>query len=180
MNFCSHCGHEVSLKIPEGDDRLRYVCDACNTIHYQNPCIIAGCLPVLGDKILLCRRAIEPQANLWTLPAGFMENGETTEEGALRESWEEARVKIRDPKLYHLFSLRHINQVYCFYLGEVANEDFGAGPESLEVKLFHPDELPWDDIAFRVVEVTLRNYLADKEKGHFPIRDLPFEKTNHP
>ncbi|GAB2189378.1 NUDIX hydrolase [Sessilibacter sp. MAH2] len=171
MKFCSNCGAKVSIQVPAGDDRNRHVCIECETIHYQNPKVITGCLPVFEDKILLCKRAIEPRANLWTLPAGFMENGESIEEGALRESWEEARVKISNPSLYQVFSVPYINQVYVFYKGEVANQDFGPGPESLEVELFDFDQIPWDKLAFPVVRITLENYLTDYSNNVFPVHN---------
>ena len=170
MKFCSHCGQSVILKIPAGDDRERHVCESCDTIHYQNPRIITGCLPIHEDKVLLCKRAIEPRYGLWTLPAGFMENGETTEQGALRESWEEARARIAIDSLYTLFNLPYINQVYLFYRGRLTDTDFGPGTESLEVELFSEDTIPWDDLAFPVVGKTLRHYFSDRLNGDYPIR----------
>ncbi|WP_317931536.1 NUDIX hydrolase [Halioxenophilus sp. WMMB6] len=171
MNFCSHCGARVSLVVPEGDDRERHVCSECTTIHYQNPKIITGCLPVYQDSILLCKRAIEPRAGLWTLPAGFMENGETVEQGALRECWEEARLTLNTPALYQVFSLPHISQVYFFYLAEVASLDFSPGPESLAVELFTLDALPWNELAFPVVRSTLLDYIEDRKTGDYPVRN---------
>jgi len=133
MNFCSQCGKSISLKIPDGDNRERHVCDHCDTIHYQNPRVIAGCIPVVGDQVLLCRRAIEPRYGLWTLPAGFMENGESTLQGALRECVEEANARIDNPRLSGIFDIPHINQVYVFYRGMMNNMNFSPGAESLEV-----------------------------------------------
>ena len=170
MKFCSQCGAAVLRRIPEGDDRERHVCGSCSTIHYQNPRIITGCLPIHEDKVLLCKRAIEPRHGYWTLPAGFMENGETTEEGALRESWEEARATIELDNLYTLFNLPHINQVYFFYRGRLSNLDFAPGYESLEVELFSEAEIPWDDLAFPVVRKTLEHYFIDRVENYFPIR----------
>ena len=177
MKYCSECGHTVSQKIPEGDDRLRYVCDNCGAIHYQNPRLIVGTLPVYGDQVLLCRRAIEPRKGFWTLPAGFMENGETTVEGAVRESWEEARAKLSNEKLYRLFDLSYIDQVYMFYLADLVDGEFSAGPESLDVKLFNEADIPWDDIAFGVVVDTLKEFFADRKKGLFPVRISNTERT---
>ena len=124
MKFCSHCGNPVSQKVPEGDNRLRHVCDHCQTIHYQNPRIVAGCLPVWGRRVLLCRRAIHPRYGFWTLPAGFMENGETVEQAARRETYEEACARVGELQLYTLFDLPHINQVYMLFRGELADPDF--------------------------------------------------------
>ncbi|HEB28034.1 MAG TPA: NUDIX domain-containing protein [Porticoccus sp.] len=170
MKYCSDCGQAVSKKIPEGDDRLRYVCDGCDTIHYQNPRIIVGTIPVMDEKILLCRRAIEPRKGFWTLPAGFMENGETTLQGAVRESWEEARAKLANESLYRLFDLPYINQVYIFYRADLVDNAYSAGPESLDVALFSEEEIPWDEIAFPVVTDTLKEFFDDRKTGVFPVR----------
>jgi len=156
--------------IPEGDDRKRHVCDGCETIHYQNPNIITGCLPIHEDRVLLCRRAIEPRHGFWTLPAGFMENGETTEQGALRESWEEAEASIESQGLYTLFNLPQINQVYMFYRGTLSDLKFAPGLESLEVALFAEEEIPWKELAFPVVKKTLKHYFSDRTNDHFPFR----------
>lgn len=170
MNYCSECGEKVSKQIPEGDDRPRYVCDACQTIHYQNPRIIVGTIPLYGDKVLLCRRAIEPRRGFWTVPAGFMENSETTLQGAQRETWEEARARVDNARLYRLFDLPHISQVYMFYLADLLDGEFGTGPESLEVELFEEGAIPWEEIAFPVVSRALREYFADRQTGVFPVR----------
>ena len=170
MKFCSDCGAAVSKQIPEGDDRLRYVCDSCQAIHYQNPRIIVGTIPVEGDKVLLCKRAIEPRKGFWTVPAGFMENGETTLDGALRETWEEAKAKPVNAQLYRLFDLPYINQVYIFYRADLNGTEFSSGPESLEVELFAEEDIPWDEIAFPVVTDALRELFEDRKKGHYPVR----------
>ncbi|MEX1033168.1 MAG: NUDIX hydrolase [Cellvibrionaceae bacterium] len=170
MKFCSSCGAPVEQRIPEGDDRERHVCASCDTIHYVNPRIITGCLPVYEDKVLLCKRAIQPRLGLWTLPAGFMENGETTLQGALRESWEEARANIEVHDLYTLFNLPYINQVYLFYRGRLTDLDFAPGIESLEVELFTEDTIPWDELAFPVIKKTLEHYFSDRQRGHYPLR----------
>ncbi len=171
MKFCSACGDNVVKEIPAGDDRHRHVCKSCDTIHYVNPRIIAGCLPLFEDKVLLCKRAIAPRHGYWTLPAGFMENGETTSEGALRESWEEAKAKITLDGLYTLFNLPHINQVYMFYRGRLDNLDFGPGIESLEVELFSENEIPWGQLAFPVIDRTLELYFEDRKKDDFPLHN---------
>ncbi|HBK38215.1 MAG TPA: NUDIX hydrolase, partial [Halomonas sp.] len=129
MNFCSQCGEKVRFAVPEGDDRPRYLCDGCGTIHYQNPRIVAGTLPVSGSKVLLCKRAISPRKGYWTLPAGYMENAETTQQAATRETWEEAFAEVTLGGLYTLIDLPHINQVYMIFLADLIG-DFGPGPES--------------------------------------------------
>jgi ADP-ribose pyrophosphatase YjhB (NUDIX family) len=170
MNYCSHCGAPVSRKIPDGDNRPRYVCDACGAIHYQNPRMVVGCLPEWGDQVLLCRRAIEPRYGLWTLPAGFMENGESTAEGAARETLEEAGARVEIVDLYSLFSLPDIDQVYLLFRARLLDLDFAAGEESLEVGLFRESEIPWEQLAFRTVESTLRLYFEDARRGEFKLR----------
>ncbi|PCJ45494.1 MAG: NUDIX hydrolase [Moraxellaceae bacterium] len=169
MKFCSNCGGNITLLIPEGDHRDRHVCDDCGTIHYQNPRIIAGILPIYKDKVLLCRRAIEPRRGFWTLPAGFMENGETTQEAAERETWEEAEAKIKIDGLYTLYDLPHISQLYMFYRGTVIDGQFGAGHESLETQLFDEQEIPWDELAFPTIYRTLKRYFEDRKTGVFNV-----------
>lgn len=171
MKFCSQCGNPVIQCIPEGDNRLRYVCNHCTLVHYQNPNIVAGCLPSFGDKVLLCRRAIEPRRGYWTLPAGFMENGETLEEAARRETDEEACARLGDMHLYTLFDLPHINQVHVFFRAELADPNFAIGVESLEVKLFDESEIPWSELAFRTVGRTLECYFSDRREQHYPVRN---------
>src|SRR5690606_19572252 len=170
MRFCSHCGQPVELRIPEGDDRYRHVCVQCNTIHYQNPRVIVGCLPVSGERILLARRAISPRRGFWTLPAGFLENGETTLQGAERETMEEARDKVEKAEIYRIFDLPHIDQIYMFYRADLVGDDFGPGSESLEVELFDEKDIPWQELAFPVVYETLLEFLEDRRNGHFPVR----------
>jgi ADP-ribose pyrophosphatase YjhB (NUDIX family) len=160
----------VEQRIPPGDDRLRFVCVHCQVVHYQNPRLIVGCLPVHGERVLLCRRAIEPRKGFWTLPAGFMENGETTLDGALRETWEEARARVAGPELYRIFDLPYINQVYMFYRADLLDGTFGVGPESLEAELFLEHEIPWRELAFPVVVETLREFFADRQRGIYPVR----------
>ncbi len=166
------CGTSVSWLVPADDNRERHVCDnaSCATIHYQNPRIITGVLPIHNDKVLLCKRAIEPRYGLWTLPAGFLENGESTEQGALRESWEEAKATLKNAFLYTIFDLPHINQVYFFYKAELADTNFDAGEESLDVKLFTESEIPWQQLAFPVVEETLKYYFSDRGQEEFIFR----------
>ncbi|MFZ5653018.1 MAG: NUDIX hydrolase [Pseudomonadota bacterium] len=170
MNFCSACGSVVSLRVPSGDDRRRHICDYCDTIHYQNPCIITGCVPVYEDRILLCKRAIAPRRGYWTLPAGFLENGETTAEGAVRECLEEANARVVNPQLYAMIDIPHINQVYLFFRGELAAPEFSPGSESLAVELFREAEIPWDEIAFPSVRRTLEYFFQDRREGEFRVR----------
>ncbi|MEN8107387.1 MAG: NUDIX hydrolase [Pseudomonadota bacterium] len=169
MIYCSSCGARVVEKIPSGDDRLRFVCETCTTIHYQNPKIVAGCIPEWNGRLLLCRRAIEPRHGLWTLPAGFMENRESIEEAAVRETWEEARAQVEDMALYGVFSIPYISQVYMMFRARLRSEEFAPGPESLEVRLFKEDEIPWDELAFPVVKLTLQNYFRDIHGDAFPV-----------
>ncbi len=172
MKFCHHCGGSVLQRIPEGDDKLRYCCDSCDVVFYQNPKNIVGTLPVHEDRVLLCRRAIEPRRGKWTLPAGFMENGETTLDGAIRETSEEAgaRVRVQQNNLYTLFNLPYINQVYLFFRAQLLDLNFTPGAESLEVQLFTEAQIPWDEIAFPVVRSTLEHYFLDRPLQQFPVR----------
>lgn len=181
MKFCSQCGAPVHVRIPPGDNKPRHVCDACSTIHYQNPKIVAGCIPEWQDRILLCRRAIEPRYGLWTLPAGFMENGESAVAAALREALEEANVVIETPTLYGLYSLTHISQVYLMFRGRIKDGIAHAGEESLEVRLFAEDEIPWDELAFPVVREILNRYFADRRNGAFNLHvgDIIRESDHH-
>ena len=180
MKFCSNCGAPVTFKIPPGDSLRRYVCDACNTIHYQNPRIIVGCIPEWDDRILLCRRAIEPRYGLWTVPAGFMENGETTAQGAAREALEEANARVDVGALYAIYNIPHINQVYMLFRGRLLDEDFSAGAETLEARLFVEAEIPWEDIAFASVRNTLTHYYGDRRKGSFGFHMGTIEPVRHP
>ena len=169
MKFCSNCGNQVTHQIPDGDNRLRFVCNHCNTVHYQNPLVIVGVLPEYQQQILLCKRAIEPQKGRWTLPAGFLENDESTLDGALRECFEEANAKVIDPELYALYDIPYINQVYVFYRATLANNEFGPSSESTEVALFSEQDIPWNELAFPVVKSVLKRYLSDRENNNFAV-----------
>lgn len=177
MKFCSSCGAAVSQKIPAGDNRLRYVCVQCETIHYQNPTIITGCIPVLGEQVLLCRRAIEPRHGYWTLPAGFLELDETVAEGAARETWEEAEADVTVTQLYRVYNLAYIGQVYMMHIATMPEAKFAPQTsESLEVRLFHEHEVPWEEMAFRTVAYALRDYFEDRRAGReftVKVEDLP-------
>lgn len=176
MNFCSHCGQPVALRVPEGDHLPRYVCTGCGRIHYQNPRIVAGCVPEHEGRILLCRRAIEPRLGYWTIPAGFMENGETIEDAARRESAEEAEADVEIGSLLAVVNVLHADQVHVMFRARLREPRFGAGRESLEVMLCDEADIPWQDIAFRSVDFALRRYLDDRRRGveqhHFTSLDL--------
>ena len=167
MKFCSTCGAAVALKVPEGDSLPRYVCGSCNAIHYTNPRMIVGCVPCWEDKVLLCKRAIQPRQGLWTVPAGFMENDETLDIGAARETLEEAGARVDMGQLYAVYSIPHVNQVYLLFLAQLKDLDYKSGAESLDTRLFTQDEIPWDQIAFATVRNTLTHYFADRASGHF-------------
>lgn len=177
MKFCSNCGAAVTLKIPPGDTLPRHVCDACSTIHYQNPKMIVGCIAEWEERILLCRRAIEPRLGLWTVPAGFMENGETTAQGAARETLEEANARVEVGPLYAMYNIPHINQVYILFRARLLDLDFSAGTESLEVKLFEEKDMPWDTIAFATVRNTLHHYYEDRKAGEYRFHLGTIERT---
>jgi ADP-ribose pyrophosphatase YjhB (NUDIX family) len=167
MNYCSLCGAPVELRQLPNDNRTRHVCTACGEVHYQNPKLIVGAIPEWENRILLCRRAIEPRHGLWTLPAGFMENGETTTEAAARETLEEANAQVEIGDLYSLYNLPYINQVHLLFRAKLLNLDFSPGVESLEVQLFSEQDVPWDKMAFRPVYYTLQHYFADRTAGSF-------------
>jgi ADP-ribose pyrophosphatase YjhB (NUDIX family) len=168
MKYCSECGAPVELRIPEGDHLPRYVCGACSTIHYHNPRLVVGCVPEYQGKILLCRRAIEPRRGYWTVPAGFMENGETLQQAAARESQEEALAEVTIGSLLTVVHVLHAEQVHVFFRATLAAPRFGAGPESLEVIMVTPEQIPWADIAFPSTDFTLRRYLEDRAAGREP------------
>lgn len=170
MIFCSKCGHKNLKVIPDGDNRERAVCSECGFIHYENPRIICGCLPVYEDKVLLCKRAIEPRYGYWTLPAGFMENGETLEEGAKRESWEEAFAELDNLSLYTIFNIPALHQVHMFFKGDLIQGQHKVGDESLETQLYTEDEIPWDDLAFPTIGKSLKHFFSDRKTKQYPMR----------
>lgn len=169
MKYCSSCGAQVTRKVPPGDTLPRFVCETCAAIHYENPKIVVGCIPEWKGQILLCRRAIEPRYGLWTLPAGFMENEEPAEQAALRETWEEARADVKTPTLYAVFSLPTVSQVYIIFRATMPAPRYEVGEESLEVRLFTLDEIPWEELAFTVMHETLERYCQDRHQNHFPV-----------
>lgn len=177
MKYCSECSAPVELSLPQDDHRERHVCTVCGTIHYQNPKIIAGAIPEWTDgRILLCRRAIEPRSGLWTLPAGFMENGETTSQAAARETLEEANARIEVLGLYAMYNLPYINQVQLLFRAKLLDLDFSPGVESLEVALFGENEIPWDTLAFRPIRFSLENFFSDRRRGDFMFRNIDLER----
>jgi ADP-ribose pyrophosphatase YjhB (NUDIX family) len=173
IKHCRNCGATVVYRIPDdGDTKQRAVCPACDTIHYENPLTVVGTVPYLDDKVLLCKRNIEPRWGKWTLPAGFMELGETTAEGAARETSEEAGAQIRMGGLFTLLSVPAVGQVHVFYLAQLLSDAFDPGHETIEARLFAKDEIPWEEIAFRTVKETLEKYFEDRARGHFGVHTL--------
>jgi ADP-ribose pyrophosphatase YjhB (NUDIX family) len=169
LNYCTHCAAPVDVRIPPDDNRPRHVCTACGVIHYINPKVVVGCLPVIGEQVLLCRRAIEPRYGKWTLPAGFLECGETLETGALRETLEEAGAEVTIEGLYTVLSIVHANQIYMMFRATLPQPVFSAGTESLEVALFDEADIPWDELAFSTIRRTLEHFFEDRRKGGFGL-----------
>lgn len=167
LRYCEACGHPTEEKIPSGDHLPRRVCAHCGRIHYQNPRMVVGCVADWQDKVLLCKRAIEPRAGLWTLPAGFLENNETVEEGALRETREEALANVKHPVPFALVNVPHVHQVHLFFRAQLEHGRHGVGAETLETGLFDAAGIPWAEIAFPSVRYALECYLADRSRGRF-------------
>jgi ADP-ribose pyrophosphatase YjhB (NUDIX family) len=186
--YCSACGATVQYEIPQGDNRLRAVCSQCQSIHYQNPKVVIGTLPVwesdgdngAGPKVLLCKRAIEPRYGFWTLPAGFMENAESTAQGAMRETQEEAGANIELGPLFSIVDVPYVDQVHLFYRAKLINLEFAPGEESLEVQLFTEDQIPWDQLAFQTVATTLRRFFEDSKTGNFSVHSKTLEYRPKP
>lgn len=173
IRHCRQCGALVQYRLPDdGDTRERAICVACHTIHYENPLNVVGTLPVLGDRILLCKRNIEPRLGKWTLPAGFMELGETASQGAARETTEEAGAQFEMGRLFAVMSVPHVGQVHLFYLAALQSEQFDPGPETQEARLFAPREIPWHDLAFRTVKTALELYLEDQRLGRQTVHTV--------
>jgi ADP-ribose pyrophosphatase YjhB (NUDIX family) len=169
IKFCNLCGASVTLRIPAEDSRPRHVCTQCDTIHYENPKLVIGAIPVWEDKVLLCKRAIEPRHGLWTLPGGFMENGESTGQAAIRETLEEAHARVELDELYSMYSLPYINQVHLFFRARLLDLDFAPGIESLEVRLFSEADIPWQELAFRPVRFSLEHFFNERKQGKFSL-----------
>lgn len=166
---CRACGTKVDYVVPAEDNRPRAVCPNCATIHYENPLNVVGTVPVWQDQVLLCKRAIEPRYGLWTLPAGFMELGETTAEGALRETDEEAGAKVELEGLFTVLNVVRVGQVHLFYRARMTDPSLNPGSETLEARLFREDEIPWDELAFRTVRETLLRYFEDRRTGRYEV-----------
>ncbi len=176
IQHCRDCGSPVRYRLPDdGDTRQRAICTACHTVHYENPLNVVGTVPYFGDRVLLCMRNIEPRLGKWTLPAGFMELGETTAQGAARETDEEAGAHFEMEGLFSVLSVPRVGQVHMFYRARLLNESFEPGPETQEARLFGENEIPWDEIAFRTVRETLLRYFDDRRRGVYTVHTLDIE-----
>ena len=169
FKHCKVCGGPVLYRVPADDNRERATCTICGNVHYENPLNVVGTVPVWGDEVLLCRRNIEPRYGLWTLPAGFMELGETLAEGAVRETVEEAGSRIELEGLYTVLNVVRVGQVHLFYRARLLDTDFAPGPETIEAQLFTEAGIPWDQLAFRTVRETLLRYFEDRRRGEYSI-----------
>jgi ADP-ribose pyrophosphatase YjhB (NUDIX family) len=169
QKFCSQCGQLLTRQTPPDDNRVRDLCEHCGAVHYQNPRNVVGVVPIWGDQVLLCRRAIEPRYGKWTLPAGFMELGETSEQGAARENQEESGAQIIIGSLFTVIDVPSVNQVHLYYLAEVQSEVLDPGPETIEAAFFDLVDIPWGELAFRTVSTTLEHYVRDRERGRYGI-----------
>jgi ADP-ribose pyrophosphatase YjhB (NUDIX family) len=176
IKHCRDCGSAVIYRLPDdGDTRHRAICTACDTVHYENPLNVVGTVPYSGERVLLCLRSIEPRRGKWTLPAGFMELGETTAQGAARETDEEAGAHFEMEGLFSVLSVPRVGQVHMFYRARLLHERFAPGPETLQARLFTEDEIPWDEIAFRTVRETLLRYFDDRRRGDFTVHTLDID-----
>ncbi|MDD9302497.1 MAG: NUDIX hydrolase [Desulfobacter sp.] len=183
--FCSQCGSRMSERIPDDDDHVRAVCSQCSHVHYENPKMVVGTIPVFRDKILMCCRNIEPRKGKWTLPAGYLENQESVQDGAVRETLEETRARVRLVGPYRMFNILFVDQIYFMFIAELLSLDFGPTKESLEVCLLSEEQMPWDDIAFEVIGQTLKDFFDDRkaQAGNslkeatygFKVKDLVFK-----
>lgn len=176
LRHCRECGGHLIYRVPDdGDNKPRAICTKCGAVHYENPLNVVGtvcCWGDRGEKILLCRRNIEPRKGFWTLPAGFMELDETTSQGAARETLEEAGAEFELQALYSVVNVRRVGQVHLFYRAKLSSSSFSPGPETLEAALFSEHEIPWDELAFKTVKATLQCYFADQRNGKFGLHEL--------
>jgi ADP-ribose pyrophosphatase YjhB (NUDIX family) len=162
MKYCSDCGSSrIIFKIPQGDERKRFICEDCNRIYYSNPLVIVGCIVENHNKIMLCRRGIEPRKGFWNLPAGFLENGETVEQGALRETWEESSCEVEIEGLHCVYNVPHANQVYFIFKSKLKVQLHYEGEETTEIQFFEKDQIPWAEIAFNSNIFALKHYLGE-------------------
>ena len=176
IRYCKSCSSPVTYRLPDdGDTRERAVCNACHEVHYENPLNVVGTIPVLGNRVLLCKRNIEPRFGKWTLPAGFMELGETVIQGAARETREEAGAEFEMGELFTLMNVTRVGQVHFFYRAQLTSERFDPGHETQEAKLFTENEVPWDELAFRTVKETLRLYFEDAKLGQFGMHQVDID-----
>lgn len=188
IKFCTQCGHAMTRQIPQDDDHVRAVCESCGHVHYENPKMVVGTIPVFQDRILMCKRNIEPRKGCWTLPAGYLENEESVQQGAVRETLEETRVKVRILAPYRMFNILFVDQIYLMFIAELLSQDFGPTTESTDVRLFSKSDIPWDEIAFDVIRETLDDYFRDRgnagnhafkpENFGFKIKDLEFSPAS--
>lgn len=169
IKHCRACGTEVAYRVPPADNRERAVCPACGEIHYQNPLNVVGTLPVWEDQVLLCRRNIEPRFGFWTLPAGFLELGESASAGAMRETVEEAGARVELGALFTVLDVVRVGQLHLFWLARMLDASLAPGPETIEARLFSEAEVPWDQLAFRTVRQTLEHFFADRASGRFGV-----------
>ncbi len=167
IKFCTACGSPTQLRVPLDDDHKRAVCTQCEQVHYTNPKVVVGCIPEWDGKILLCKRNIEPRKGFWTLPAGYLENGESVQDGAIRETREETRAEAKIIEPYRMFNIVMVNQIYLMFRAKLLSDQFGPTTESIEVRLFDEEEIPWDDIAFKSIYQTMRHYYQDRKNKHF-------------
>jgi ADP-ribose pyrophosphatase YjhB (NUDIX family) len=173
IRHCKQCGTTVTYRLPDdGDTRERAICPACHTVHYENPLNVVGTIPIWNDQVLLCKRNIEPRLGKWTLPAGFMELGETVMQGAARETQEEAGAQFQMLELFSIMNVVRVGQVHFFFRAQLTSPDFDPGHETQEARLFAEQDIPWDDIAFRTVRETLRCYFADRARGHYSLHQI--------
>ena len=176
IKFCTQCGHAMTQQIPEDDNHVRAVCPSCGYVHYENPKMVVGTIPVFQDNILLCKRNIEPRKGCWTLPAGYLENAESVQQGAERETLEETRVLVRILSPYRMFNILFVDQIYLMFIAELLSQDFGPTSESTDVRLFSESDIPWDEIAFDVIRQTLEDYFIDRRNaGNHTFESKDFE-----
>ncbi len=181
IRYCSVCGAGMTTRIPKDDDHIRPVCDTCDHVHYENPKMVVGCIPVQGNRILLCKRNIEPRKGKWTLPAGYLENGETVQEGAVRETLEETRSHVSIIAPYRMFNLVFVHQIYLMFRARLLDNQFGPTKESTNVRLFSESEIPWENIAFEAIRQTLVDFFSDRPGQRYPfeIKEITAPKKWH-